>query len=170
MRTESTEVLATVALGGNLSNPDHTMRLALHELGSTPGVRLLKTSRFFRTRPVDAPGPDFCNAAALLATTFSALRLLETLLAIEMRFGRVRAQRNAPRTLDLDLITHGDARINTPQLILPHPRAHTRAFVLLPLCEVAPDALLGPSEADTLSPAAEWLTRLAPAASVLSQW
>lgn len=170
MQNAPTEVLASVALGGNLSNPDHNMRMALQELDSTPGIRLLNTSQFFRTTPIDAPGPEFCNAAALLATTLSPLNLLHALLAVEMKFGRVRSQRNAPRTLDLDLITFGNERIRTAELILPHPRAHTRAFVLVPLCEVAPDVLLGPPDADSLSPAADWLAHLPSETSALTQW
>lgn len=170
MRTAPTEVIATIALGGNLKTPDRTMCQALQALDNTLGIRLLNVSRFFRTPPVDAPGPDFCNAAAQLATTHTALQLLEILLATEKKFGRVRSQPNAPRTLDLDLITHDNRRVVDAELILPHPRAHTRAFVLVPLCEVAPDALLGPPETDSLLSATDWLARLPRDTSILSRW
>ena len=170
MQTAPTESIATIALGGNLNTPDHTMRLALDILDTLPGTRLMSVSRFFRTLPVDASGPDFCNAAARLITTLAPLELLQTLLSIELKLGRIRGLRNAPRTLDLDLITHSNLRIDTPELTLPHPRAHERAFVLVPLCEVAPDALLGPIQAKFLSPATDWLARLSHDPLALSQW
>jgi 2-amino-4-hydroxy-6-hydroxymethyldihydropteridine diphosphokinase len=87
---------------------------------------------------VDAAGPDFFNAVAALDTLLAPCELLAALQAIEQRFGRERPYRNAPRTLDLDLLLHGDVQLDSPTLTLPHPRLHQRAFVLLPLLEIAP--------------------------------
>jgi 2-amino-4-hydroxy-6-hydroxymethyldihydropteridine diphosphokinase len=91
---------------------------------------------------VDANGPDFINAAARLSTTLMPLDLLDALQAIEQRHGRERPYRNAPRTLDLDLLLYGDLRLETPRLTLPHPRIRERAFVLMPLRDLAPGMIL----------------------------
>jgi 2-amino-4-hydroxy-6-hydroxymethyldihydropteridine diphosphokinase len=110
----------------------------LAELAALPASRLVAQSSLYRSAPVDATGPDFVNAVAGIDTALSATDLLAALQSIEQRHGRVRGERNAPRTLDLDLLLHGEAVIDTPALTLPHPRLHERAFVLLPLAEVAP--------------------------------
>lgn len=132
------EVRAYVALGANLGDAAATVQRALQTLASTSGLRLVQASSLYRTAPVDAAGPDFINAVAEVATTLSAPDLLDTLQAIEAAEGRERPYRNAPRTLDLDVLLYGDARIDSPLLTVPHPRMHQRAFVLVPLAEVAP--------------------------------
>lgn len=133
------EVDACIALGANLGDAAQALRDALAALDAHPGVRVLRTSGFYRTAPVDAGGPDFINAVALVATTLTAPNLLAALQAIEQAAGRLRPYRNAPRTLDLDLLTYGTARIDSPALTVPHPRMMDRAFVLVPLREVLPE-------------------------------
>ena len=106
-----------------------------------PNTRLDAISSLYRSAPVGHVGqPDFVNAVAAIGTTLSPRALLEALLEIEVRYGRVRDFPNAPRTLDLDIILYGDAEIDEPGLTIPHPRMHKRAFVLIPLAEIAPDA------------------------------
>jgi 2-amino-4-hydroxy-6-hydroxymethyldihydropteridine diphosphokinase len=107
-------------------------------LGTLAGSRAVRSSRLYRSAPVDAGGPDYLNAVAELTTVLTAPDLLRALQALEGAAGRQRPYRNAPRTLDLDLLLYGDARIESPQLSLPHPRMWERAFVLLPLAELAP--------------------------------
>lgn len=133
------EVDACIALGANLGDAAQALRDALAALDAHPGVRVLRTSGFYRTAPVDAGGPDFINAVAMVATTLTAPSLLAALQGIEQSAGRLRPYRNAPRTLDLDLLTYGTARIDSPVLTVPHPRMMDRAFVLVPLREVLPD-------------------------------
>lgn len=132
------ELIAYVGLGANLGDPQAMLRWALEALAHTPGVRLVQASALYRSAPVDASGPDFINAVAKIATTLNAMALLHALQAIENTAGRERPYRNAPRTLDLDLLLYGDAQIDSPTLTVPHPRMHQRAFVLLPMQEVAP--------------------------------
>lgn len=132
------EVTAYVALGANLGDAAQTLRDALDTLSNCPGIRLVAASSLYRTAPVDSSGPDYVNAVAEIATTFTAPALLATLQAIENAAGRERPYRNAPRTLDLDLLLYGSARIDSPTLTVPHPRMGERAFVLVPLAEVAP--------------------------------
>lgn len=135
-------VRAYVALGANLGDPAATLRAALTELGRLPGTALAARSSLYATQPVDAGGPDYCNAVAALDTRLGALDLFHALQGIERVHGRERSYRNAPRTLDLDLLLHGEARMDTPELTLPHPRMHLRAFVLAPLAEIAPELLI----------------------------
>lgn len=130
---------AYVGLGANLGDARATLRDALSRLAVLPQTRLVRASSFFRSAPVDAGGPDFVNAVAELSTTLEPLALLRALQAIERDHGRERPYRNAPRTLDLDLLLHGRVRQQDPVLTLPHPRGHERAFVLQPLAEIAPD-------------------------------
>jgi 2-amino-4-hydroxy-6-hydroxymethyldihydropteridine diphosphokinase len=132
------EVRAYVALGANLGDAAGTLRQALQTLGATPGLRLVKASSLYRTAPVDSSGPDYINAVAEVSTTLTAPALLRALQAIENAAGRERPYLNAPRTLDLDLLLYGSARIESPDLTVPHPRMWERAFVLVPLSEVAP--------------------------------
>ncbi|WP_313625864.1 2-amino-4-hydroxy-6-hydroxymethyldihydropteridine diphosphokinase [Achromobacter sp.] len=131
-------VRAYVGLGANLGDSAATLRQVIAELKTTPGVAAATASPFYRSAPVDATGPDFVNAVAALDTSLAPLELLDVLQALETRHGRQRPYRNAPRTLDLDLLLHGDARLNDERLILPHPRMQLRAFVLLPLRDLAP--------------------------------
>lgn len=131
--------LAYVALGANLGDPVATVKQAVEALKTLPRSRLLAASSLYRTAPVGLKDqPDFINAVAALETELTPAALLDELFAIEARFGRQRSVRNAPRTLDLDLLLHGDIRSDNPAIILPHPRMHERAFVLAPLAEIAP--------------------------------
>ena len=136
---------AAIGLGGNLGDAATTLRQAIEVLGALPGTRLLRASRLYRTPAWGMTAqPDFINAVAVVETTLAPIALLEHLLAIERRFGRVRVEgeRWGPRTLDLDLLLHGEAQLDVPGLLLPHPRLHERAFALLPLAEIAPDAVI----------------------------
>ena len=133
------EVTAFVALGANLGDPAQALREALRCMSETPGLRLVRASSLYRTAPMDSSGPDYLNAVAEIATTLTAPDLLTTLQAIEQGAGRERPYRNAPRTLDLDLLLYGSARIHSATLIVPHPRMGERAFVLVPLSEIAPE-------------------------------
>lgn len=102
------------------------------------GVQSCQLSPLYRSAPVDAVGPDFYNAVAALQVTLTPLALLHALQIIEQAHCRERPYRNAPRTLDLDVLLHGDVCMATPELTLPHPRLHQRAFVLRPLLDLAP--------------------------------
>lgn len=138
------EVTAYVALGANLGDPVRAVCSALDALAGASGLRLLRASSLYRTAPHEAHGPDFINAVAEVATTLNAPQLLNALQSIERAAGRERPFRNAPRTLDLDLLLYGDARIESPSLTVPHPRWRERAFVLLPLAELAPKRVPAP--------------------------
>lgn len=132
--------LAYIALGANLGDPAATVNAAFAALDQLPQSRLLAKSALYRTAPVGiADQPEFVNAAALIDTTLTPEALLDGLLGIEQAFGRVRAERNGPRTLDLDILLYDDLTLATPRLTLPHPRLHLRAFVLQPLADLAPD-------------------------------
>ena len=152
MPATAAETTAYVGIGGNLGDALVTVRAAVQALAGLGGCRLLRVSSLYRSAPIEAGGPDFVNAVAELATTLAPQDLLARLQAIELDFGRLRPYRNAPRTLDLDLLLHGDALCSTPQLTLPHPRLHRRAFVLQPLLELNP-ALAAPG----LGALAAWL-------------
>lgn len=132
------EVTAYVALGANLGQPEQALDNAMNALHGAPGVRLAKASSLYRTAPVDSTGPDYLNAVVEIRTSLSAPGLLDLLQAIEQGAGRERPYRNAPRTLDLDLLLYGTGRIDSPRLSVPHPRMRERAFVLVPLAEIAP--------------------------------
>jgi 2-amino-4-hydroxy-6-hydroxymethyldihydropteridine diphosphokinase len=128
--------LAYVGLGANLGDARATLLTACESLAGLPGTRWLRRSWFYESAPVDASGPTFLNAVALIATELAPLRLLAELQAIEQHHGRERPYRNAPRTLDLDLLLLGDEQIDLPTLVVPHPRVHQRAFALAPLVEL----------------------------------
>ena len=147
---------AFVGVGANLGDAHRSVVDALAALGRLPGCTLCRASAVYRSAPVDAVGPDFFNAVAELHTTLSPSALLQALQAIESACGRERPYRNAPRTLDLDLLLHGDTVLDTPALTLPHPRLQLRAFVLRPLLDLAPD-LAAPG----LGPLAAWLPGVA---------
>lgn len=132
------EVTAFVALGANLGDAGQTLRDALRSMDRTPGIRLVKASSVYRTAPIESSGPDYLNAVAEVSTVLTAPALLVALQAIENAAGRERPYRNAPRTLDLDLLLYGDGHIDSPDLTVPHPRMWARAFVLVPLKEVSP--------------------------------
>ena len=130
---------AYVAVGANLGDARAAVAQALLDLDDLPQTRVVARSSLYRSAPFEASGPDFINAVAALDTALDAYALLEALQQLEQRAGRERPYRNAPRTLDLDLILHGDTMLDTPTLTLPHPRMDARAFVLQPLAEIAPD-------------------------------
>jgi 2-amino-4-hydroxy-6-hydroxymethyldihydropteridine diphosphokinase len=155
---QATAHVAYVAIGANLGDPVLTVRAALGALSGIAGAQLRAASSLYRTAPVGLKNqPDFINAVAALAvdaTVLPAPTFLERLFAIEADFGRVRSIRNAPRTLDLDLLLYGDECRDGPDLILPHPRLAERAFVLAPLAEIAPGlAIPGLGDIAALLPA-----------------
>ena len=133
---------AYVALGANLGDAVQTLQQALQDLACLPGTQLLRASSFYRTAPWQATGPDYINAVAHLQTHLAPHALLAALQTLENRAGRQRPYPNAPRTLDLDILSmhnaQGEVRCHDAQLTLPHPRMHERAFVLMPLTEIAP--------------------------------
>lgn len=129
---------AYIGLGANLGDARAALANAAEELAALPDTRLVALSSLYRTAPIDSGGPDYLNAVAALDTALAPEALLDRLQAIETAHGRERPYRNAPRTLDLDLLLHGDAQRATERLSIPHPRLHQRAFVLLPLLELAP--------------------------------
>lgn len=132
-------MIAVVGIGANLGDARANVADALARLETQPGCRLVAASSLWRTAPIDSAGDDYINAVALVDTTLDAHALLAVLQAIETAHGRERPYRNAPRTLDLDLLLYGDAVIDTPTLTVPHPRMHERAFVLAPLLELDPE-------------------------------
>lgn len=134
---------AYVALGSNLQSPAAQIRQAMDELDALAGTRVLRRSSLYHSPPVGyADQPDFINAAVALDTTLTPQDLLAQLLALEQRHGRERPFPNAPRPLDLDLLLYDDLQLAGSTLQLPHPRMHERAFVLLPLAEIAPDLVI----------------------------
>jgi 2-amino-4-hydroxy-6-hydroxymethyldihydropteridine diphosphokinase len=137
---------AYVGLGSNLVHPRRQIAKALARLGRVHGVRVVAVSPSYVTAPIGGdPQPDYVNAVALVCTSLAPRALLERLHAIERRQQRRRAAhapRNAPRTLDLDLLLYGARRMRQQRLTLPHPRMHERAFVLQPLTDIAPAATI----------------------------
>src|SRR5690606_36479215 len=131
-------VQAFVGLGANLGDAQAAVKRSLQALDRLPQTRLAARSSLYRSAPVDAGVPDYVNAVAELRTALPPEALLAELQRLEQAEGRERPYRNAPRTLDLDLLLYGDAQIATPALTVPHPRMAARAFVLLPLAEIAP--------------------------------
>ena len=127
---------AWIGLGANLGDAAHTLLSAMSEIETLPGVRGVARSSLYRSAALDAEGPDYINAVMLVDTRLDAAGLLHELQAIESRNGRERPYRNAPRTLDLDLLLHDAAPAPTPALTVPHARLHERAFVLAPMTEV----------------------------------
>jgi 2-amino-4-hydroxy-6-hydroxymethyldihydropteridine diphosphokinase len=147
-----------LAIGSNLGSRMGNLQGAVDSLADTPDVWLTAVSPVYETEPVDAPedSKTFLNAVVLLDTTLSARTLLDRALAIEDAFGRERSgARGEPRTLDVDLIVVGDRRANDDDLVLPHPKAHERAFVLAPWHDVEPDA-----EIPDYGPVAELLEKV----------
>lgn len=132
-------VTAYVGLGANLGDAARAVQEAIASLAGLPETALIARSCLYRSAPVDAAGPDYINAVVSLRTGLTAPQLLAQLQAIEQGAGRTRPYRNAPRTLDLDLLLFGTAAIASERLTIPHPRLFQRAFVLLPLAEIAPD-------------------------------
>lgn len=134
---------AYIALGANLRRPVDQVRSGVEELAMLPDTRLAAVSSLYRSAPAGyLDQPEFVNAVACIETALPPRALLAALLDIERRYGRVRDFPNAPRTLDLDIALYGECEVREPGLTIPHPRLHERAFVLVPLAEIAPDALV----------------------------
>ncbi|WP_308446407.1 2-amino-4-hydroxy-6-hydroxymethyldihydropteridine diphosphokinase [Chitinimonas sp. BJYL2] len=134
---------AFIGLGANLGEASDTVRAAVAMLGQLPQTALVAASALYRSSPVGyLDQPDFINAVAAIDTTLSPHAVLDALLEIEQHAGRVRTFRNAPRTLDMDLLCYGDQTMHDARLTLPHPRMLERSFVLVPLAEIAPMLVL----------------------------
>jgi 2-amino-4-hydroxy-6-hydroxymethyldihydropteridine diphosphokinase len=135
------EHIAYIGLGSNLENPLDQLRRAFADIDKLPDTRVVARSSLYRSAPIGLlDQPDFVNAVAKIETALTPQALLQALLQIEHRHGRERTIRNAPRTLDLDVLLYDDMQLNEPGLTIPHPQMHLRAFVLRPLLEIAPDA------------------------------
>jgi len=134
-------VTAYVGLGANLGDARATVLRAMQEIAGIDGVVLNRRSALYASAPVDANGPDYVNAVVQVLTHLKASKLLEALQTIETQAGRTRPYRNAPRTLDLDILLYANAHITRSKLTVPHPRMWERAFVLVPLAEIAPDCV-----------------------------
>ncbi|MFL5799358.1 MAG: 2-amino-4-hydroxy-6-hydroxymethyldihydropteridine diphosphokinase [Actinomycetota bacterium] len=130
---------AFLGLGSNLGDRLANLQSAVDLLGAAPGIRVVRSSRVYETAPVGPPQPDYLNAVVEVDTDLEARDLLEACLEVERRRGRVREERWGPRTIDVDLLTFGEARIDEPGLTVPHPRMHERGFVLAPLLELVAD-------------------------------
>lgn len=135
---ERPEVLAYIALGANLGDAQASVLAAVQGIAALPQTRRVASSGLYRTAPVEATGPDFINAVVAVSTRLNAHELLLSLQRLENGAGRERSHRNAPRTLDLDILLYGEASICSPTLQVPHPRMWERAFVLAPLADIAP--------------------------------
>lgn len=166
-RGEQAEPVRTyVALGANLGDAQTAVRHAMDALDRLPLNRVVRRSSMYRTSPVardragPAGGPDYINAVVAMDTRLPALDLLDQLQALEQAAGRERSYPDAPRTLDLDLLLYGDAHIASPRLSVPHPRMMQRAFVLVPLAEIAPGLV---SEEQLRAVSGQAITRLSPA-------
>ena len=143
-KTAIAGVTAYIALGANLGDAAQSIKQAVLDIDALPDCSVKKTSNFYKTAPLEtlsghAPGGDYINAVVEVQTHLGAQVLLQHLQQIELAAGRNRPYVNAPRTLDLDLLLYGNDRIDLPQLSVPHPRMWQRAFVLVPLAEIAPD-------------------------------
>jgi 2-amino-4-hydroxy-6-hydroxymethyldihydropteridine diphosphokinase len=138
-------VTVFVGLGANLGQAKQAVETAVVSLGKLPNTRVMACSSLYRSAPVDATGPDYINAVVQLETRVNAYELLRTFQDLENLAGRERPYFHAPRTLDIDLLFFGEAKIESQELTVPHPRMHERAFVLLPLSELAPDLVPQPA-------------------------
>lgn len=127
---------AAIGLGANLGPARETLQAAIEAMGHLPWTAVEAVSPFYRSRPVDAEGPDYLNGVVLLQTALGPLELLHALQALETAMGRERPHRHAPRPVDLDVLWHDTVTRDTAELTLPHPRWDQRAFVLEPLSDV----------------------------------
>ena len=134
-------VTAYVALGANLGDPGAAVLMAMDDMSLIPGMTLTHRSSLYQTAPVESSGPDYVNAVVAITTVLTAPALMHQLQQLEQAAGRERPFHNAPRTLDLDLLLYGASSINSPCLQVPHPRMMERAFVLVPLAEIAPQCV-----------------------------
>ena len=143
MQAMTTRVLegvsAWLALGANLGNAQASVCQAITAMQGWPQTRVVASSSLYRTAPVDADGPDYINAVVQVHTTLSPTELLEQCQQLEQAAGRERPYRHAPRTLDIDILLYADCKLASPELTIPHPRMEQRAFVLVPLAEIAPE-------------------------------
>jgi 2-amino-4-hydroxy-6-hydroxymethyldihydropteridine diphosphokinase len=143
-------VLATLGVGANLGDPRTAVRKAIEDLAQLPRTIRVAVSSLYGSAPLDADGPDYVNAVVQVRTSLSPDALLAALQGIEQQAGRERPYRNAPRTLDLDILLYGEHRVDRDDLQIPHPRMWQRAFVVLPLAEIAPD-LVSPAQAQAVA-------------------
>ncbi len=142
--------IAYIGLGSNLGESQNILQLALADIAAHTAIQKPECSRFYRSSPIDSSGPDYVNAVARLETSLTSLQLLHFMQELENRYGRERPYVNAPRTLDLDILLFNDEINHSAELTLPHPRMHERAFVLLPLQELAPGLVLAQGPLGTL--------------------
>lgn len=149
-------VTAYIGLGANLGDARATVLSAMDAIADIDGLALTRTSSLYGSAPVDATGGDYVNAVVEVQTRLKARALLDALHALELQAGRERPFRNAPRTLDLDLLLYGQEAADLPDLMLPHPRMWERAFVLRPLVEIAP-ALVSPFHLQAVADQEIWL-------------
>lgn len=156
-------VAAFIALGANLGDPLPAIARAVEQINALPLTTVTLRSGAYRSAPVGASGPDYVNAVIGVLTRLCAPELLLKLQKIERMAGRTEPVRNAPRTLDLDILLFGSGQIDSPMLTLPHPRMRERAFVLLPLAEIAPE--WGPA-AQAPAITCQRIERIAPCASL----
>lgn len=162
----ASEVIAYIGIGANLGDARTSVVQAIECLARLPASRSLQHSSLYRSAPFEADGSDYINAVAAISTTLAPLQLLAELQAIEQAFGRERPYFHAPRTLDLDLLLYGEQIISTPTLAVPHPGVALRAFVLLPLLEIAPDVEIpsrGPAREFVAGVAEQRIEQLPPA-------
>ena len=141
------KISSVIALGGNLGNPKANILGALEQISSHPSIQLINSSELYESHAmtvsgVDSTLPNYVNGVAQIETELSPQQLLEALNQIEDQFGRVRTERWASRTLDIDIITYGDQTVDSPDLVIPHPRAFQRAFVLVPWAQMDSAAVL----------------------------
>jgi 2-amino-4-hydroxy-6-hydroxymethyldihydropteridine diphosphokinase len=158
-----------LGLGANLGDRAHTLRRAVRAVGGLPGTRMVAVASLYATEPIPAGGPQYLNTVMEIVTTLASEALLRHLQAIELAAGRARPYRNAPRTLDIDILLFGDDVIRTEQLHVPHPRMHERAFVLRPLAELQPQRVSAQAllqvqdQAITLHQGPDWIHGKSPA-------
>ena len=143
-------VLATLGVGANLGDPRAAVRKAIEDLAQLPGTVTVAVSSLYGSAPLDADGPDYVNAVVQVRTALGPDALLDALHAIEQQAGRERPYLNAPRTLDLDILLYGEHSVDREDLQIPHPRMWQRAFVVLPLAEIAPD-LVSPAQVQAVA-------------------
>ena len=143
-------VLATLGVGANLGDPRAAVRKAIEDFAQLPSTVTVAVSSLYGSAPLDADGPDYVNAVVQVRTALGPDALLAALQAIEQQAGRERPYRNAPRTLDLDILLYGEHSVDREDLQIPHPRMWQRAFVVLPLAEIAPD-LVSPAQVQAVA-------------------
>lgn len=157
-------MIAYIGIGANLGDALANVADATTRLAALPSTHLLASSSNYRTAPIDSSGDDYINAVACIDTALGAHQLLAALQSIELAHRRERPYRNAPRTLDLDVLLFGDQLIDTPTLQVPHPRMLERAFVLAPLLEIAPGVVVpghGPAQQFSAAVAGQRITKIA---------